>query len=390
MTQEHSETFLELKSRIVNTYKRLHEKEHLSGADEAIIVEVYIKALRNQGVRKQLRLEDISLENLLQRSNLIRQVEETSERTNHESGHLIESIYNMMVQTKKCENCGLSHETSDCLASPKLQAKWRKQTGTGRDMKFNDFSSRRVPPREVTFQPNNNNQFSRNNQNYQQNDNQNLSMSFQQNHRQNYPSNTQQQPSWGWKSNQNSWNDNKSNQPYERRNNFSGNNNSWQGPRPRQGLFGEFHRSFNQPKQHMYRGQKPSSDHINSGQYGYNQPQNRNNQSYNGWQKPRFESRNTFRQDVGGYRSYGKPSNDNNSTTPGVQRERFNNFEDDDQFHTSTNMAASTGKPYVHPSWRVREHDAISTIKQQGENETELRDSDDDEKDLLVFQNLPS
>ena len=76
MTQEHSETFLELKSRIVNTYKRLHEKEHLSGADEAIIVEVYIKALRNQGVRKQLRLEDISLENLLQRSNLIRQVED--------------------------------------------------------------------------------------------------------------------------------------------------------------------------------------------------------------------------------------------------------------------------------------------------------------------------
>ena len=53
-------------------------------------------------------------------------------------------------------------------------------------------------------------------------------------------------------------------------------------------------------------------------------------------------------------------------------------------------MAASTGKPYVHPSWRVREHDAFSTIKQQGENETELRDSDDDEKDLLVFQNLPS
>ena len=53
MTQEHSESFLELQSQIINTYKRLHEKDGLSSADEAIIVEIYKPSEKR--VRKQLR-----------------------------------------------------------------------------------------------------------------------------------------------------------------------------------------------------------------------------------------------------------------------------------------------------------------------------------------------
>ena len=242
----------------------MHDKQQLSGADEAIIVEIYIKALRNQGVRRQLRLEDISLDNLLQRSNLIRQVEETSDRTNHESGHLIESIYNMMIQTKKCGNCGLSHETTDCLASSKLQAKWRKQTGTCRDMKYNDFSSKRIPPRKVAFQPNNNNQFGRSMQENRVNDNRNLNMSPQ-NNQPAYSSGVQQQPRDNWRNNQRSWGYSKPNQSSDRINNFSGRNETWQYPRPRQNIYGEFYRSFNQPKQHMKRWRNPNAEQKNYG-----------------------------------------------------------------------------------------------------------------------------
>ena len=140
MEQGVGESFRELKSRIINTYFKLHEKEVLSKSDQYICVEIFVRAIRNEKVKRQLLLEDNDLETVLKRANLINQVETQLESKNSENSHLIESIYNMM--TEKCNNCGLNHGTSDCLASTKLQSKWKKTTGTSRDMKFNDFSNK--------------------------------------------------------------------------------------------------------------------------------------------------------------------------------------------------------------------------------------------------------
>ena len=140
MEQGVGESFRELKSRIINTYFKLHEKEVLSKSDQYICVEIFVRAIRNEKVKRQLLLEDNDLETVLKRANLINQVETQLESKNSENSHLIESIYNMM--TEKCNNCGLNHGTSDCLASTKLQSKWKKATGTSRDMKYNDFSNK--------------------------------------------------------------------------------------------------------------------------------------------------------------------------------------------------------------------------------------------------------
>ena len=139
--QNIGETFLELKARIMNNYRRLHEKEILTKSDNAIILEIFIKAIRNERVKKQLRLEENTLQTILRRANIIKQIEEQNQVQSHENDHLIESIYSMLA-SKKCENCGLNHQTSDCLASAKLQSKHKKATGTSRDQKFNDFSRR--------------------------------------------------------------------------------------------------------------------------------------------------------------------------------------------------------------------------------------------------------
>ena len=393
MTQEHSESFLELKSRIINTYKRLHEKDSLSGADEAIIVEIYIKALRNERVRKQLRLEDISLKSLLQRSNLIRQVEETSEMTSHENGHLIESIYNMMIQNKSCETCGLSHDTTDCLASPKLQAKWRKQTGTSRDMKFNDFSSRKGPIKEVSFGNgafNQSRQFNPMNQHQQRNSDQ-PTLTRQNNMANDNWQKFPPQSNWGRRVDQRPWGSDRPSQQFERRNNDFRPNNTWQNAAPQRNIYGEFHKAFNQPKQHMnsWQGQgfekRQTSNNVSD--YGQNSHQHRSN----GWQ--RSEPRQNSHQNFNNHRREQGVSLPGRDRSQNVQ-EKFNNVQDSINYQSQTRMATSTGKPFVHPSWRARESEAIKMITQNEnhheESKSESSDEDDAEMDLLVFQNMSS
>ena len=133
----------------MKTHKKLHEKENLSSADEHILIEIFTSALIDEKIKQKLQLEDVNFNNILKRANLIKQVMENTRTPNHEDSHLIESIYQMMINQKKCNNCGLNHDTSKCLASPKLLSKWRKAAGNSRDMKYNDFSSKR---REVHFQ----------------------------------------------------------------------------------------------------------------------------------------------------------------------------------------------------------------------------------------------
>ena len=101
--QEHGETFLELKTRIENTYKRLHEKQTLSSADQHILVEIFTSALKDEKIKNQLQLDDVNFQNVLKRANLVKQIVENTKTTNHEDSHLIESIYQMMMQQKKCE-----------------------------------------------------------------------------------------------------------------------------------------------------------------------------------------------------------------------------------------------------------------------------------------------
>ena len=143
MQQIVGESFLELKSRIINCYRRLHDRVTLSKSDKAIIAEIFIEAINSEHVKRQLRLEDNDLEMILRRANLIKQVEAQNQTQSTEQNHLIDSIYSLLMKNEnKCTTCGLSHPTSDCLASAKLQSKYKKATGTGRDMKFNDFSNK--------------------------------------------------------------------------------------------------------------------------------------------------------------------------------------------------------------------------------------------------------
>ena len=138
--QTQNENFFQLKQRITTTYKRLHEKQTLSSADQAIIVQIFVKSLKNDKIKRQLQLEDITFENVLRRANTVKQVVEQTQTSNPEDQHLIESLYAMMTSTK-CNDCGLSHNTSDCLASTKLLSKWRKTNGTSKDQGYNNFTN---------------------------------------------------------------------------------------------------------------------------------------------------------------------------------------------------------------------------------------------------------
>ena len=55
IVQANGETFLELKTRIENTHKRLHEKQILSLADEQILAEILTTALKNEKIKQQLQ-----------------------------------------------------------------------------------------------------------------------------------------------------------------------------------------------------------------------------------------------------------------------------------------------------------------------------------------------
>ena len=365
--QEHGETFLELKTRIENTYKRLHEKQKLSSADEHILVEIFISALKNEKIKNQLQLDDVNFQNVLKRANLVKQIVESTKTPSHEDSHLLESIYQMMIQQKKCDNCGNNHETSDCLASPKLLSKWRKVTGTSKDMKYNDFSQKRKNDQQVQFKEQNQQNESKSEIQYQNSgsNNSNRSNYQTQSFQDGRSVNQQENPGRNNNYNNNQMNNNRftqSNQQGNKGQNSYFDKNRFDNSR------------FNQTNQHRPQNQlwRNNSQFQNRNiNQNYNPRKNNFQQNVSPQYTPRFHVSQFQSNQGNNYRNQTNNNNNQQQNYPTPMR----------QNNESRNL------PFVHPTWRQKEQNSMNQINHLITKETtDSENEEDQEKDLLEFQ----
>jgi len=211
--QSLDQTYSEFKSYLESIYRQLHKIPNitnLTANDKAMLSLHFTKGIRNSDVAKQLQIQNVDYDQIVQRAYAIESATSGLEAKPDEF-NMVESLQKMEIKNminealinkeeNKCQKCGMNHATENCEASNKQKAKFQQRIGNGRNLGYNNFKKefkivRWTNPenknRNRNYNNNDNtNNYNNNNYNKRNYNNNNRNNQYQQHHdRNNRPQN---------------------------------------------------------------------------------------------------------------------------------------------------------------------------------------------------------